>query len=58
MDRDKSGFRDSVDLSSKWCRDIEHNPPTHLHIPHGKEYVHVCPRCRKTTVLKSQEWSL
>lgn len=28
------------------CRDPSHNPPTHMHIPYGKIYIHVCPSCQ------------
>lgn len=27
------------------CRDPEHHAPTHIHIPAGKGYRHVCPTC-------------
>lgn len=27
------------------CNHPEHKPPTHLHIPQGKGYRHVCPAC-------------
>lgn len=30
---------------SKVCRDPEHKPPTHLYIPPGQGYRHVCPSC-------------
>lgn len=27
------------------CKHPSHNPPTHIHIPQGKGYRHVCPAC-------------
>ena len=33
------------------CKDKSHDPPTHIHIPQGKGYRHVCPSCGKVTDL-------
>ena len=33
------------------CKDKSHNPPTHIYIPQGKGYRHVCPSCGKVTEL-------
>lgn len=44
-----SGFRDAP--KEKQCRHPEHQPPLHLYIPPGKEYVHICPQCKQRTVL-------
>ena len=33
------------------CKDKSHEPPTHIHIPQGKGYRHVCPSCGKVTDL-------
>lgn len=33
------------------CKDPSHNPPTNIHIPQGKGYVHVCPSCGKRHVI-------
>ena len=33
------------------CKDKSHEPPTHIHIPQGKGYRHVCPSCGKVTEL-------
>jgi len=35
------------------CNHPEHAIPTHLHIPAGKSYRHVCPGCGKETVAKN-----
>ena len=35
----------------KRCKDKSHEPPTHIHIPQGKGYRHVCPSCGKVTDL-------
>lgn len=29
------------------CDDPDHKFPTHLHIPAGKGYTHICPACGK-----------
>lgn len=34
------------------CTSTEHNPPTHLHIPNGKRYVHICPSCKTKIILE------
>lgn len=39
----KSGFFDLP--NNNVCNHGEHYPPTHLHIPQGKGYRHVCPSC-------------
>lgn len=46
----KSGFRDIEKINV--CNHREHKPPGHLHIPQGKEYVHVCPGCGLEIVLR------
>lgn len=33
------------------CKDKSHEPPTHIYIPQGKGYRHVCPSCGKVTDL-------
>jgi hypothetical protein len=30
---------------SEQCRHPEHKPPTHIHIPQGQGYRHICPGC-------------
>lgn len=39
----KSGFFDLAPATH--CQHREHAPPTHIHIPAGKGYRHVCPGC-------------
>lgn len=41
------GFFD-LDIPIK-CTNPSHEPPTHIHIPQGKGYKHVCPSCGKVT---------
>lgn len=52
----KSGFFDLPD--HKRCRHPEHQPPSHMVIPPGKGYRHVCPGCGKVTVIIPQQFSL
>ena len=47
----KSGFEDDP-CYIKPCSNIEHDPPTHMVIPEGKIYRHVCPGCAKTVILR------
>ena len=35
------------------CNHPEHDFPTHLYIPPGKGYRHVCPNCGKETIAKN-----
>ena len=42
---ERSHFED-LDVAPK-CNHPEHEPPTHLHIPFGKKYVHICPGCKR-----------
>lgn len=41
----KSGYFDLP--KQQICNHPEHNPPTHLYIPPGKGYKHICPGCGK-----------
>ena len=50
----KSGWEDEA--VENICRSQDHNPPTHLYIPPGKIYRHVCSGCGKVTRLRST-WS-
>ncbi len=40
------------------CKNPSHQPPTHIHIPQGKGYKHVCPSCGKITNLIPAQISL
>ena len=46
LNKEKGGFFD-LDLVKK-CNSPEHEPPTHIYIPYGKGYKHVCPQCGQT----------
>lgn len=37
----------------KPCNDPEHWPPTHLYIPAGYRYRHVCPKCGTERLIES-----
>lgn len=45
----KSGFFDLP--VQKACNHPEHNPPQHICIPPGKGFRHICPKCKKATVI-------
>lgn len=46
----KSGFED-IPIQER-CLNAEHNPPSHMVIPSGKQYRHVCPGCGYEIVLR------
>lgn len=47
----RGGFEDDDDFPEP-CSHPEHNPPSHLVIPRGKRYRHVCPSCGRQMVLR------
>ena len=49
LEKEKSGFFDLQNVEV--CNHPEHKPPTHLYIPHGKGYRHVCPQCGHVTTI-------
>lgn len=51
----QGGFFDLPKLNI--CNNPEHNPPTHIHIPQGKGYRHICPGCGKEQVIIPQQIS-
>lgn len=55
-DQNKSGFFNLPE--DKSCKDKQHNPPSHICIPKGKGYRHVCPSCGKETVIIPQQITL
>ena len=48
----RGGFEDDPQ-TFKMCTNPSHNPPTHLYIPYGKVYRHICPGCGYEIVLRS-----
>lgn len=54
--KNKSGFFDLPEINI--CKDSEHNPPTHLYIPPGKGYKHVCPSCNRVVYITPPQISL
>lgn len=52
-EKENSGF---FDLPIKrQCFHPGHNPPSHICIPPGKGYRHVCPKCGQVTVITPQQ---
>lgn len=49
----RGGFEDIPQVER--CNSPEHNPPSHICIPYGKQYRHICPDCKKEQVVKSLE---
>lgn len=39
----------------KPCLDMAHNPPSHLYIPPGHGYRHICPSCGRMAILISPD---
>lgn len=56
IDDSKGGFFDLP--KEKSCKHREHNPPTHICIPRGKGYRHVCPGCGNVTTIIPPQISL
>lgn len=50
VQEEESHFEDIEDVIT--CNHPGHNPPTHLHIPQGKRYIHICPACKQKTILQ------
>jgi hypothetical protein len=48
----KSGFEDDPRVQD-FCTSVSHTPPTHMVIPNGKRYRHVCPDCGHTQYIYS-----
>jgi predicted RNA-binding Zn-ribbon protein involved in translation (DUF1610 family) len=56
MSKNESGFFDLPEMPAyehkrAVCFDPSHEAPTHLHIPAGKGYRHVCPSCGREVIL-------
>lgn len=52
----KSGFFPLEE--QKICRDLQHNPPSHMVIPPGQGYLHVCPSCQRQVKIFPQTVSM
>ena len=52
-EKEKSHFEDIEPYVM--CTHPSHNPPTHLHIPQGKRYVHICPSCGNKQIIQPQQ---
>lgn len=50
--KQESGFEDDPYFKLP-CSDFNHKPPTHLVVPLGKRYRHVCPTCGAVSFLRS-----
>lgn len=54
IEKEESGFEDDPTWNPKdMCLDPSHNPPTHISIPFGKQYRHVCPTCGFVAILRN-----
>lgn len=42
-----------VEDNKSTCRHPAHYPPSNLHIPSGKAFRHICPECKKETIIQS-----
>lgn len=54
----RSGLEDDPFYINQKCNSPSHNPPTHISIPQGKIYRHVCPKCGEEVILRSSPISL
>lgn len=48
----RGGFRPIAEKWVKSCHHPDHEPPSMLCIPHGMEYVHICPACGQETIMR------
>ena len=55
--QEKGEFFD-LPKQEKLCQHPSHNPPTHLHIPEGKGYKHVCPSCKNVQIVIPKQTTL
>ena len=46
----RSGFEDDPIILNA-CQSFQHRPPSHIHIPLGRRYRHVCPDCGYITYI-------
>lgn len=51
----KRGGFEPIPEHARPCLSPGHNPPTHLCIPYGMQYRHICPACGNETVMQSSE---
>jgi predicted RNA-binding Zn-ribbon protein involved in translation (DUF1610 family) len=40
------------------CNSPEHNPPTHICIPYGKQLKHTCPKCGSIMIIRGADATL
>lgn len=45
-------FEDIKDWTKVVCRDPNHQPPSHICVPPGKQYRHICPTCSTETLVQ------
>lgn len=50
-DRAESGGFFPLPEDDPPCKHPSHNPPSHIHVPEGKGYRHVCPHCGEVQIL-------
>jgi hypothetical protein len=53
--REKQGGLEPIPEHERPCQSQQHLPPTHIHIPYGMQYRHICPSCGCEVVLRSSE---
>lgn len=49
--RPQPGIEDDPDYKMP-CTNPGHHPPSHICIPQGKQYRHICPACGETRIIK------
>ena len=52
LEKALGGLEDDPDYVRP-CMHPAHNPPTHIYIPEGKRYRHICPACGKEQIIKA-----
>lgn len=57
-EKKQSGFEPIPEPIKPICRDSEHFPPSHMVIPQGQQYRHVCRSCGAEVVIRPPEYTL
>lgn len=53
----KQGGMEPIPAHQRPCNSPEHSPPTHLCIPEGMQYRHICPACGAEYVMRGSQVS-
>lgn len=55
MNQKKVGGFEPIPNNEVRCYHPNHDPPTHLVIPQGQQYRHICPGCKREVVMRAPQ---